>query len=255
MNSSYQPMDLRIAKHSDNISNAYDDIENQYEDDVSEEEEDAEGDPTLLNDFSIFECFEKYRNMITDDEEFSNSEDEYDFQRDRRSEKLKSKITAVDDEHSILHLDEKKNGCNNTTHHILEKELHEPKKKEMTLRKRNKLLRMKGMSYTRSDGTVVPARSTKEGCHCRLECAKKYSEAVRKQLLQNVLDLNLSGQNQFIANHMVVTKTARPKLPDPNQSPNPDLPDPDQCPDPNQFPDQYPDLAHPLFPLPSPDLN
>ncbi|XP_065079453.1 uncharacterized protein LOC135702361 [Ochlerotatus camptorhynchus] len=205
LNLSYRPMDLRVAKHSDNINNACD-VDDIYE---VEEEEDVEGDPTLLNEFSIYECFEEYRNMHTDDEEFPDSDDEYDFQPRRRSGKPKSKITVGHDElgQNGTGLEEKENETNNTTHNNFEKELHEAKVKKVSLRKVNKLLRQKGMAYTRPDGTVVPARSVKKGCDCKMKCAEKYPDTVRKQLLQNILDLNLSGQNQFIANHMIITKT------------------------------------------------
>ncbi|XP_062546898.1 uncharacterized protein LOC134212769 [Armigeres subalbatus] len=209
--------DHRIERNEEKI---------EWEEEPEEEEDDFEGDPSLLNEFSINEYFENYRNMHSDDEEFPDSDDDMlnmqrGLKRKHRSRKQESEIAVELVEISGLYplkisdnqeQEDNEDDMDNTTHHNLEKELVESKEKKMSLRTRNKYLRLKGMSYTRANGTVVPARSVKKGCDCRLKCSSRYSDAAREQLLRNLLALKRSGQNQFIANHMVVTKTARPKV-------------------------------------------
>ncbi|XP_055545589.1 uncharacterized protein LOC129730338 [Wyeomyia smithii] len=70
----------------------------------------------------------------------------------------------------------------------------------------------KGMEYTRKDGTVVPERRIRPACRCRLKCSEKYNVETRNLLLKHLLRLKLSGQNQFLANHITVTETKRPKI-------------------------------------------
>lgn len=210
-----RPMDLRIAKLADH------EIDNHYEEDSCDEEDDSGGDPTFLNEFSIFECFEGYRNMQTDDEEFPDSDDDNFDLRPAIQQKCQGPKTKNDagegrreDEQNDSNELQKneENETINTTHHNLENELNDPKIKKVSLRVRNKQLKLKGMSYTRPDGTVVPARSVKKGCECKMKCSEKYSDNVRQQLLRNLLALKMSGQNQFIANHMIITKTVHPKV-------------------------------------------
>lgn len=94
----------------------------------------------------------------------------------------------------------------------IEKEVVEIKISKQKLKRQNKRNKEKGLQYTRNDGTVVSARSIKSACSCRRYCGKKYPDMIRAQLLSNLLQLKMSGQNQFLANHISVINTARPKV-------------------------------------------
>ncbi|XP_062553724.1 uncharacterized protein LOC134219030 [Armigeres subalbatus] len=94
----------------------------------------------------------------------------------------------------------------------IEKEVVEIKVSKVQMREKNKRNKEKGLQYTRSDGTVMPARSIKPSCKCKRNCGQKYPDHTRKQILSNLLKLKMSGQNQFLASHISVTKTARPKV-------------------------------------------
>lgn len=105
-------------------------------------------------------------------------------------------------------------GLNITVHAIddMAKECLEPKISKAKAKLLNKRRKEKGLEYTRPDKTVMSARKIRAPCDCRLKCRKKYSDAIRAKLLQNFLNLKLSGQNQFLASHITVTKTARPMV-------------------------------------------
>lgn len=94
----------------------------------------------------------------------------------------------------------------------VEKETVQPKISKTRLRNLNKCRKEKGLEYTRLNGTTAPARTIKPSCECKLNCRRKYPDTIRAQLLRNLLKLKTSGQNQFIANHISVKKTARPKV-------------------------------------------
>lgn len=105
-------------------------------------------------------------------------------------------------------------GINISIHAIddMAKECLEPRIGKVKLKLLNKRRKEKGLQYTRLDGTTVRARKIRAPCECRLACRRKFSDAVRAKLLQNFLNLKLSGQNQFLVGHITVTKTARPKV-------------------------------------------
>lgn len=94
----------------------------------------------------------------------------------------------------------------------IEKEVAHTKVSKQRLRHQNNLSKEKGLQYIRLDGTIVPARSIKASCNCKRNCGKKYHDVTRTELLSNLLKLKASGQNQFLANHISVTKIARPKV-------------------------------------------
>lgn len=94
----------------------------------------------------------------------------------------------------------------------IEKEAVQIKISKQHMRNRNKRNKEKGLEYQRRDGTIVPARSIKPSCNCKLDCGKKYPDATRRKLLSSLLQVKSSGQNQFLASHISVTKTARPKV-------------------------------------------
>lgn len=94
----------------------------------------------------------------------------------------------------------------------MEKETVQMKVSKTRLRNLNKCQKEKGLEYTRQDGRIVPARMIKPSCKCKLNCGRKYPDTIRAQLLRNLLKLKTSGQNQFIASHMSVKKTDRPKV-------------------------------------------
>lgn len=95
---------------------------------------------------------------------------------------------------------------------VMARECLEPKVSKAKERANNKRRKEKGLQYTRSDGIVIPARKIRPACSCRRRCFNKYPDHVRSKLLRNFLNLKLSGQNQFLANHMEVSKTARRKV-------------------------------------------
>lgn len=69
----------------------------------------------------------------------------------------------------------------------------------------NKEKKERGLSYATYKGNIIPARSVKSPCYCKtLKCDTKYDDNVRKALLENLLKLPMSGQEQFIANHIEV---------------------------------------------------
>ncbi|XP_065090549.1 uncharacterized protein LOC135711607 [Ochlerotatus camptorhynchus] len=129
-----------------------------------------DGDASQLNDLSVYEYFEKFKNNVLSDHESGAS-------------------SAGEDE-----VDE------------------EPLDNKSKMRKRNRILKEKGSSYKRMDGTVVQARRVQPPCGCKMRCYDKFSESVRQNLLLKLLTLTQSGQNQFLSNHIVVINTVRPKV-------------------------------------------
>ncbi|XP_062549745.1 uncharacterized protein LOC134214372 isoform X2 [Armigeres subalbatus] len=133
-----------------------------------------DGDATLLNDLSIYEYFEKFKNHdLSDHDAYSSSEAEND---------------AAD---------------------IAEPQ---PKRSKLHLQKKNKKLKEKGLPYKRNDGTTIPARFVKPPCCCRMRCFEKFSEPIRNKLLHGLLALTQSGQNQFLSSHISIINTIRPKV-------------------------------------------
>lgn len=77
----------------------------------------------------------------------------------------------------------------------------------------NRMARERGQSYRTANGKTVHARKIQDPCNCEfLKCYKKYSDPIRGQMLRSFLKLSLSGQNQFISNHMAISLTARPTV-------------------------------------------
>lgn len=62
--------------------------------------------------------------------------------------------------------------------------------------------RAKGYRYVRFDGTEAPERKLKPVCSCRALCGQKVSNGARQVLLNNLLNLSLEGQDNFIYSHM-----------------------------------------------------
>ncbi|XP_053685829.1 uncharacterized protein LOC128735366 [Sabethes cyaneus] len=135
-----------------------------------------DGDATLLNNLSIYEYFEKYKNNISDNDSDADAETEETNETEPKSGEP------------------------------------QPKKRKLNLRMQNKILKIKGLPYTKVDGNTVPARQVQPPCSCKMRCYDKFSEPVRKRLLASLLDLTQSGQNQFLSSHIAVIKTVRPKV-------------------------------------------
>ncbi|XP_055522412.1 uncharacterized protein LOC129716601 [Wyeomyia smithii] len=189
--------------------------------------DDVEGDPTLLNDLSIYEYFEECQYQQTDDSSYSPDDSDTKAKRPswRRKRKNERKNTKLAKNSTSVSIDDLVHGESTTDTNkgskqlwnfsgaeALDLECHEVQEKKVNIRKRNKLFKERGLIYTHSDGTVVPARVVKPACDCKLKCQEKYPDSVRKQLLANLLRLKLSGQNQFLSAHMKVTRTARTKV-------------------------------------------
>ncbi|XP_021702213.1 uncharacterized protein LOC110676894 isoform X1 [Aedes aegypti] len=182
----------------------------------SDSEESIDGDPTCLNDLTIYEYFEKYQTLVSEDEfeENSDGEDEIDKPQKRAANNhpLPSKRLCLGlGESNILNNNRDNNISIQGTDNI-EKEAVQIKISKQHIRNRNKRNKEKGLEYQRRDGTIVPARSIKPSCNCKLDCGKKYPDATRRKLLSSLLQVKSSGQNQFLASHISVTKTARPKV-------------------------------------------
>lgn len=138
-------------------------------------------DATLMNELSIYEYFEKFKNDIFSDHDTDASSVAEDQETERRSNKQT-------------------------------KENSQPKKSKFSLRRRNKDLKERRLAYERIDGTVVAARRVKPPCNCRMRCYDKFSEPIRTELLSKILELSQSGQNQFLSNHITVIDTVRPRV-------------------------------------------
>ncbi|XP_021707751.1 uncharacterized protein LOC110678758 isoform X2 [Aedes aegypti] len=145
-----------------------------YTDDDLDPEWMPDGDATLLNELSIYEYFEKYKN-----------------------ENLSDNDTDVENIDINVEVDSGE---------------PQPNKKKADSRRKNQKLKEKGLSYKRADGTIVPARRVQSACNCKMRCSEKFSEPVRKELLLKLLELKQSGQNQFLSSHMSVINKLRPKV-------------------------------------------
>ncbi|XP_055632844.1 uncharacterized protein LOC129773272 [Toxorhynchites rutilus septentrionalis] len=137
-----------------------------------------DGDATTLNDLSIYEYFEQFKN---------------DHLSDNNSE-----VSLAIEENE----------------HIFQADVGEPqaKKSKSFSPKENRKLKEKGLQYIKRDGTLVPARHVQPPCACRMRCNEKFSEPVRKKLLASLLDLTYPGQNQFLSSHITVISTVRPQV-------------------------------------------
>lgn len=174
------PLDLRMTRKAVDKIHLEDEMVSDLQDEVT-----IGTDSALLNDFSIFEYFEPYRI-----DSFDNADDDQ-VEQISDSEEIDMSGHCLDD---------------------IEKEEVVNKVPAVSLRIMNKDRKEKGMEYTRKDGTVVPARRLRPACNCRMKCNEKYNDDTRQLLLQNLLRLKLSGQNQFLACHMSVTETKRYKV-------------------------------------------
>ncbi|XP_029716992.2 uncharacterized protein LOC115260201 [Aedes albopictus] len=171
-------------------------------DDASETTDETDYD---LNDLSIFEYFQKYHTLdelgLDDDLEIQETpppDQSFDKGETSALQEHVNKATMIN--LSIEAME------------VMARECLEPKVSKAKERANNKRRKEKGLQYTRSDGIVIPARKIRPACSCRRRCFNKYPDHVRSKLLRNFLNLKLSGQNQFLANHMEVSKTARRKV-------------------------------------------
>ncbi|XP_062705384.1 uncharacterized protein LOC115265159 isoform X2 [Aedes albopictus] len=160
------------------------------EDDVSSDDDSA-GGLEFLNDLTIFEYFDKF-DEISNDGSFLVEEDP-----------LSSSETNVPVAEPCV-----EGHCIE----VLDKEALQIRKKKVNARRVNKKRKERGLSYVRKDGTKVPAREIKPTCDCKLKCSKKYPENIRQKFLDNLLRLKMDSQNQFLANHITVKRTARPQV-------------------------------------------
>ncbi|XP_058447161.1 uncharacterized protein LOC131427726 [Malaya genurostris] len=145
-----------------------------------------EGDVTLLNDFTINECFEKYRYNLSDADE-----SEYDTDENIPT-------TAV---RRFKHKKQAK-------HEASAAQYTYPKR--TTNKKIERLRKEKGVSYMRTN--VILERRIRSDCHCRMNCKDKFSNDTRETLLRNFFKLKNSVRNQFISSHIAVKRTARSKV-------------------------------------------
>uniref|UniRef100_A0A8D8AUY7 (northern house mosquito) hypothetical protein n=1 Tax=Culex pipiens TaxID=7175 RepID=A0A8D8AUY7_CULPI len=130
-----------------------------------DEDEESEGDATEFNNLTIFECFEEYRNL-----------------------------SLIEDSPEI-----RPHGDLGFT------ELNKVERRKKGKVLKPKELRERGLSYTRTNGEIAPARFIKAACTCtRRKCFTIFGDDLRIKLLQEFLKLESSGQNQFIANHIDV---------------------------------------------------
>ncbi|XP_021693040.1 uncharacterized protein LOC110674042 isoform X1 [Aedes aegypti] len=162
-----------------------------------------EGDASDLADLSIYEYFQKYHTLDDLGSEYclENANNESTEQVIVEGE------TATLPEHtgntrriniSIQVVDDKVKEC------------LEPIISKAEMRATNKRRKERGLEYTRPDGVIVRARELRPPCNCKRKCSEKYPDSIRSRLLEQLSSVKLSGQNQFLANHMVVSKTAIP---------------------------------------------
>ncbi|XP_062554040.1 uncharacterized protein LOC134219336 [Armigeres subalbatus] len=169
---------LRVTEYCLHDDNEEDDKDDEDGDDG------VQGDATFLNDFSIFEYFEPYRNQSVADED-----------------DLKNNATNHDEFDEMGFAQLERDAANDETRANVMKKLTSKKMKE------------KGLEYIRTNGITVPARKVQQTCNCmKRKCHEKFSDELREKLLKNLLLLTLSGQNQFLSNHVTVTYVHRHRV-------------------------------------------
>ncbi|XP_062565031.1 uncharacterized protein LOC134227504 [Armigeres subalbatus] len=192
----YSPSSHDIEPHqaNDSANNSIEKSDSGSEGgDIDDEDQEVRiGDLTLFNEFIVEEYFEKYHNltlMIEDDEQNNMEEN--------RGKQQPLAIANRGD----LGFEEIDTSCVPS------------KKPRANQRKILQNARMRGLEYRQPNGVIVPARSIKQPCTCtKLGCHKKYEDSTRKKLLENLLKLSISLQNQFLGNHIAIRATARPKV-------------------------------------------
>ncbi|XP_058814013.1 uncharacterized protein LOC131677931 [Topomyia yanbarensis] len=187
-----------------------------------EDEDEEEGDTTIINEFTLFEYFEPYRNQsVVGHEEDDGIDNE---ETDLIARKRTSSGTASVPSQRETKCGEGKENINlqstvpeNRSRTEYDGGFRDPgfedinidaerKKESKKLRILNKTNKERGLEYIRADGTKVPARAIQCPCHCsKLKCVEKFDDELRTKLLSNYLQLTLSGQNQFLSNHIEVT--------------------------------------------------
>ncbi|XP_029719424.2 uncharacterized protein LOC115261675 [Aedes albopictus] len=161
---------------------------NDYDEDS---DDDGEGEAELLNEFSIMEYFEPYRIETVNFE--SDCEDAPECPTvDSDAENAVSRSIPGNDlgfkELNDINI-VKKRKCTASYNTV-----------------KNKVLKVKGEEYTRSNGKKVPARRVKSACFCaKRQCHTKVTQEIQEQLLKNFLMLTFSAQNQFLSNHMTIS--------------------------------------------------
>ncbi|XP_029719338.1 uncharacterized protein LOC115261580 [Aedes albopictus] len=162
-------------------------VTHEYDDDDEDDEDFVpQGDASLLDDFSIFEYFESFRNQSIIDE-------------DENEDNLANAANNYEkfDEMGFADLDREYD----------EVPINVSKKLS------NKLRKEKGLSYVRKNGTEVAARKLRKACTCmKRKCYEKFNAALREKLLRNLLELKSSGQNQFLSQHVAVTFVERHRV-------------------------------------------
>lgn len=89
---------------------------------------------------------------------------------------------------------------------ILQSKLGKPTAKKMQAE--NMLRKARGYAYIRCDGTEAPARKLKAICSCRLMCWQRISKDARQVLLNNLLDLSVEGQENFLYSHIHLKRSS-----------------------------------------------
>lgn len=201
--------------HTGSNNDKHDDSDSEYGDVDDDAKEIQIGDLTLFNEFIVEEYFEKYDNqtLLNDDddnlleEKENNGMQDYLFFFFNIYQTQNFSFTVPSARQHAIDVD-----LQNGDLGFEELNTNSPPKKQ-NYRKAIKNSRMKGLEYTRIDGSIIPARSVKPPCSCtKYKCHEKYSEEIRQKLLSNLLKLTTSGQNQFLSNHISIRTTARPKV-------------------------------------------
>lgn len=170
---------------------------------------DQEGDASDLADLSIYEYFQKYHTL--DD---LGSEYCLENANNESTEAFPTKQVIVEGETATLPEHTGNTPRINISIQVVDdmvKECLEPIISKAEMRATNRRRKERGLEYTRPDGVIVRARELRPPFNCKRKCSEKYPDSIRSKLLEQLLSVKLSGQNQFLANHMVVSKTARSK--------------------------------------------
>ncbi|XP_062710640.1 uncharacterized protein LOC134284011 [Aedes albopictus] len=162
-------------------------VTHEYDDDDEDDEDFVpQGDASLLDDFSIFEYFESFRNQsIIDEDENEDNPANAANNYEKFDEMGFADLDREDDEVPT----------------------------NVSKKLSNKLRKEKGLSYVRKNGTEVAARKLRKACTCmKRKCYEKFNDALREKLLRNLLELKSSGQNQFLSQHVAVTFVERHRV-------------------------------------------
>lgn len=95
-------------------------------------------------------------------------------------------------------------------HAILQSKLGKQTAKKMLAERQFR--KANGYRYIRHDGTEAPARKLKPACSCRLMCCRKISNDARQVLINNLLNLSVEGQGNFIHSHIHVKTSTQQRV-------------------------------------------